>query len=297
MGAILAENMLHHEYWRKTNKPTVTTTNSNQKEGFEFVNMLDNNAHTSYMLTDSTQGVTIFDIGQNRRFNGFAVYGHNLTSSQSIIVEYSTDGTNYTIFTDSAVYLANGRISPQNNRGEAFCCYPKGTTVVGRYIKITTHNWTATTFISCLALGNFVSDVNITAPYIMPSFTPHEVSIKRNNLGNILSSDTRKIPQKLNIKLATLTEDDLDNVETNVTNNGSNLFNEDYSFVDYLGHYIARFPFFVLHDDGDSQPTNAEKKEARNKIYFCTIDKSLRQPSFRTPTTLTWSINAVGYIS
>lgn len=299
MGAILAENKLHHAYWRSASKPTITTVSGGEKSGFEFVNMFDNNAHTSFKNNNNTQSVIKFDFGSNVKLNGYAVYGHNLKSGVTdprIKIEYSTDNSSYLPFTDSAVYPANGEAQPANNNAEAFCVYLKGTTITARYIQFTTLNWTTDTFISTLALGNFVDNVNISAPYTMPSFTPQEVSIKRNNQGNLLSSDVRKIPQKLNIKLTTLQESDLDATQTDITLATINGLTATYSFIDYLGYFVSRFPFFVLHDDG-GDGSNAEKLADRNKVYFCTIDKSLKQPAFASPTTLNWSINAIGYIS
>ena len=215
MGAILAENKLHHLYWRRTTKLTVTTGTGTVATGFEFVNMFDNNAHTSFMNATATQTVTVIDMLGNQRFNGFAVYGHNLTTSMGIKVEHSADNSSYSTFTDSAVYGSDGVIHPSNNNGEAFCCYLKGNQKNNRYIRITTVGFTTSTFVSNFALGNFVDNVNISAPYTMPSFTPHEVSTKRNNQGNFLSSSTRKIPQKLNITLNTLQESDLDSIQYN----------------------------------------------------------------------------------
>lgn len=296
MGAILAENELHHAYWRSVSKPTITTVSGGEKEGFEFVNMFDNNAHTSFKNNSSTQSVIKVDLGTTKSFNGFAIYGHNLTTSQAIKLEYSLNDSSYSTFTDSAVYPANGQISPSNNNGEAFCVYLKGTPKVGRYWKITTVGWDPDTFITTLALGSFVDHINISAPYTMPSFTPQMVATKRNNLGNLLSSDVTKIPQKLNINLNTLQESDLDATQSGITNTTINGRSATYSFVDYLGYYLSRFPFFVLHDDG-GDGTNTEKRIDRDKIYFCTIDKSLRQPKWNNPTTLSWNIRAIGYIS
>ena len=302
MGAILAENKLHHAYWRSASKPTITQQTSTQATGFEFVNMFDNNAHTSFKNSSNTQTKIAFSFASSVKMNGFAVYGHNLDSTQKIIVQYSNasslpavDGS-WSTFTDDAVYLANGQVGVPDNFNQAFCCYLKGTLVDVRHLRITTVNWTTSTFISTFSAGTFVDNVNISAPYTMPSFTPQEVSIKRNNKGNFLSSDVRKIPQKLNIKLTTLQESDLDATQTDITNTTINGLAATYSFIDYLGHFVSRFPFFVLHDDGGSG-TNAEKLADRNKVYFCTIDKSLKQPAFASPTTLNWSINAIGYIS
>ena len=293
MGAILAENKIHQLYWRSTSRPTITTTNTNEASGFEFVNMFDNNSHTSYMLATGTQGVTIIDFGSDTFvFNGFAIYGHNLTTTQGIKIEHSDNGTSYTLLTDSAVYPANGEHLPKNGLGQAYGVYLKGTTLTKRYIKITTVGWTTSTFISNLSIGVWTDDIKIVAPYTPPSFTKQQVTAKRNNEGNFLSSQTRKIPQKLNISLINLTQSDLDATGTNTTETS---FSTESTFINYLGFFLSRFPFFVMHDTGTG--TNSEIKDTRNQIYFCTIEGSLNQPQFATPTTFSWSINAVGYIS
>ena len=295
MGAILAENKIHHLYWRSTSKPTITTGTGTVATGFEFENLFDNNAHTSFMNATGTQTVTVIDFGaDNFTFNGFAVYGHNLTTTQGIKVEHSDDNASYTNFTDSAVYPANAEHLPVNNNGEAFCVYLKGAAVTKSYIRITTVNWTTSTFLSNLAVGEFVEGIDISAPYSPPNFTLQEVAMKRNNEGNFLSSDTRKIPQKLNIRLTALQESDL-SAASGVTTSINGL-SANHSFIDYFGFFLSRFPFFVIHDDGGSG-TNSEKFTDRNQVYFCTIDKSLKQPQFNTSTTLNWSINAIGYLS
>ena len=293
MGAILAENKVHQLYWSATSKPTITTTNTNEASGFEFVNMFDNNAHTSYMLATGTQGVTIIDFGSDTfEFNGFAVYGHNLTNTQGIKIEHSDDNASYTILTDSAVYPANGEIKPKTDLGQAFGLYLKGSTFTKRYLRITTVGWTTSSFISNLSIGSWTDGINIQTGYTPPSFTLHESTIKRNNEGNFMSSDVRKIPQKLNISLINLTQSDLDATGTSTTETS---FSTESTFINYLGFFLSRFPFFVMHDTGSG--TNSEISDTRNQIYFCTADKTIKQPVFQTPTTFSWTINAIGYIS
>ena len=64
MGAILAENKIHHLYWRSTSsRPTFTTSGGSVATGFEFENLFDNNAHTSFMNAGGTQTVTVIDFG------------------------------------------------------------------------------------------------------------------------------------------------------------------------------------------------------------------------------------------
>lgn len=295
MGAILAENAIHHLYWRATSKPTITTTNTNEQTGFEFVNMFDNNAHTSYMLSTATQGVTIIDfgLGNNILINGFAVHGHNLSTSQGIKVEHSTNGSDYTLLTDSAVYPSDGEHKPSTSLGHCFGVFLRGTTVSARYIKITTVGWTTTSFLSNLSIGIWQDDINIASPFTPPNFALREFSVKRNNQGNFMSSEVRNIPQRLTINLVNLNESDLD--ATAVSTNSDTEFGTENTIINYLGHFLTQFPFYVMHDTGNG--TNAEIKSDRNQIYFCTADKSIQQPSFRTPTTLNWRINAIGYIS
>ena len=297
MGAILADDILHHNYWRSTSKPTITTTDTNEQSGFEFVNMFDNNAHTSYMLATNQQGVTIIDFGLGvaKTFNGFAIHGHNLTPSQGIKLEYSvSDGTTFVAFTDSAIYPADAEIKPDTSLGHNFGVYRKeGSNIAARYLKITTIGWTTDSFISNLFIGLWQDGINVSTPYTPPNFALREFSVKRNNEGNFMSSETRKIPQKLRINLNTLNESDLE--VTAVSTNSDTQFGTQNTLINYLGHFVTQFPFFIMHDTGSG--TNAEIKAKRNEIYFCTADKSVQQPSFKTPTTLNWSINAIGYIT
>lgn len=298
MGAILAENKVHHLYWRTRTgqtKPTFGSTGGAVASGFEFENLFDNNSHTSFMIATASQSVHLIDFGANTfKFNGVAFYGHNFTTSQGLKIETSSDNLSYTNLSDSgSVYDATGIVKPTESTGKAFCIYLKGEVKTCRYLKITTSNWTESTFLSNLAIGEFVDGFNVSAPYTPPNFQPFEVSSKRNNQGNFLSSDVRKVPQKLNIRLSVFTEDTL-SASTGVQQQIATGF--DNTFIDYLGYHVARFPFFVMHDDGGSG-TDSEIKADRNLIYFCTIDKVIRQPTFNSPTTLNWNINAIGYIS
>lgn len=302
MGAVLAENKLHHAYWRVASKPTITTQQGGEASGFEFVNMFDNNAHTTFMNASATQSYICFSFPASVKVNGFAVYGHNLTTSQGIDIQFSNasslpavDGT-WTSFEDSGS-LYDGSYLPANNNGECFGAYFKGEQITLKHLRIQTTSWTTSTFMSNFALGNFVDNFDISPSYTMPSFQTHELTAKRNNQGNFLSSDTRKTPQKLTMRLTNLQESDLDSTQTDITLASINGLSATYSFIDYLGFFMSRFPFFVMHDDGTGESTDSAKISDRNKMYFCTIDKSLKQPQFTTPTTMNWSVSAIGYMS
>ncbi len=144
-----------------------------------------------------------------------------------------------------------------------------------------------------LAIGVWQDSIDISAPYTPPNFALREFSVKRNNQGNFMSSETRRVPQKLSININQLSEADLD--VSAVALNSSVDFSGENTFINYLGYFLSQFPFYIMHDTGIG--TNAEIKTKRNQIYFCTADKSIKQPSFKTPTLLNWQINAIGYIS
>ena len=153
-----------------------------------------------------------------------------------------------------------------------------------------------------MSAGQWVtSHIDVTAPYTPPSFAPYENSIKRNNKGNPLLNDVRKVPQKLNIKLKNFSEDDLEDTTDTAFNTSINGQQKAWPMVEYLGYFLSRYPFFVMHTQGTTEVSNdaeinAKTKRDRNRLYYCTIDKSLKQPSYSSPTLLNWSINAIGYI-
>jgi len=51
-----------------------------------------------------------------------------------------------------------------------------------------------------------------------------------------------------------------------------------------------------MYNKGTTGDDDATKQADQQKLYFCTIDGSLKQPSYSSPTLLNWSINAIGYI-
>lgn len=295
-GAILVENKLHHEYWRKTTKPTIAVTGATEQAGYEFVNCIDDNAGTSFKVSGGQAVITItFDA--QKLMNGFAIYGHNLTKTQGIKIEYDTDasGDIDTAFTSSQ-YDAGGTFKPADNSYKVFGAY-LGATQLVRRLKITTVGWDSDSYISIVSMGMWVHQgVEISAPYTPPFFATQENAMKRNNKGNPLLSDVKKVPQNLKINLNQYSEDELlvaTNGAQTTTINGENKI---FPLVEYIGYYASRHPFYLMHNQGETG-TNAERKAERDKMYFCTIDNSMAQPRFTSPTIINWSFNALGYMS
>jgi len=299
-GALLVENELHHEYWRKKSGHTsISYSGGAAAAGHGFENCIDENAGTSFKIANSTQvSVTLIFPPIPLAMNGFAIYGHNLTKDQGIEIHYSDDisGDVDTDFEDAGSIYTN-TYKPADNLYKPFGAMWTDSNKQVRRLKITTVGWTTESYISIMSAGMWVtSGINVSAPFTPPSFTPYEATIKRNNNGNPLLSDTRKVPQKLNIKLNNFEESDLEDTTDVAFNTSINGDQKAFSMIEYLGHFMPRFPFFVMYTQGVVGESDALIAEDRNRLYYCTIDKSLRQPSYSSPTLLNWNINAIGYI-
>ena len=297
MAALLLENRLYSTYWGNTNKPIITVTAGSEAEGHPFVNMFDHNAGTSFKIGSGAQATISMQVGVNgtKKASGLAVYGHNLTPSQGFVIEYDDDlaGTSVSdYFADP--YTSN--IYTPDETGKAFGVLFDSTVNV-RYIKITTHNWTTDSFVSILSLGHWLQQgIQLTAPFTPPFSAVSENMIKRNNNGNPLLNSVRSAPTKLSLNLAPFEFDDinatLDGYGTNI--DGSLVYYPKLS--QYVSYFCAHFPFFVMHDVGVSGDDNATLRDKREEVYFATIDRTMSQPKYNTPTTLNWRIPAIGYV-
>ena len=106
----------------------------------------------------------------------------------------------------------------------------------------------------------------------------------------------RKVPQKLQINLNHFSEADLylgsDDAQTTIINGLS----ATYPYAEYLGYFLSRHPFFFMYNKGASTDANSKQIFDQEKIYFCTVDKTLSQPKYSSPTLLSWTIKALGYM-
>lgn len=311
---MLVENKLHHEYWRKSVKPTIAITGATEQAGFEFVNCIDENGGTAFKVSGGQAVITItFDT--QKLINGFAIFGHNLKVNQGIEIKLSSSLTGaFSDFDagdsteDEGIYSSEPVFKPSDNSYKAFGCAYKHTFFLIRRLQITTVGWDSESFISILSAGLWVNQgINISAPFVPPMFAPQETVMKRNNKGNPLLSDVRAMPQKLKINMTQFSEDDLLLQVDNYNQVGSGLLDytkstingetKNFPLVELVGHFVSRYPFFLMYMQGVDGETDAQIKADRSKIYYCTVDKSLKQPAYSSPTLLNWSINAIGYMS
>lgn len=297
-GALLVENELHHEYWRKRNgTTTISYQTGAPATGHGFENCIDENAGTTFKIANSTQVRVKILLPIAATMNGFCIYGHNLKRNQGVAIKYSAGTGATTAEFEDAGEIYTHEYKPADNLYKPFGAMWTDGDYSVRYLTIETIGWTTESYISIMSAGMWVtSGINISAPFTPPSFTPYETTIKRNNKGNPLLSDTRKVPQKLNIKLNNLEESDLESKFDVAFYTRINGQQKAYSMIEYLGYYMPRYPFFVMYTQGVSGESDSLIAEDRNRLYYCTIDKSLRQPSYSSPTLLNWNINAIGYI-
>ena len=308
MSAILADNLLHRLYWRSLsdNRFTIavyatgTTDAVTQKTGYEVQNVFDNNGHTSFKLPSSTQVDIVLTFKQNMFTNGLAFYGHNLNSGQGLKVQYKADSGSYAVLIPDAPNVSDGVFKPASDRYHAFAGYQPAALEFDT-LKITTVGWDTTSFLSCMSLGMWLDEgINIAAPFTAPYYAPVELDQKRNSKGNMLGNQVRKIPQKLSLNINNLSESDLETVGTSSSYKAL-FYNSDVSpnrnFVEYIGDYVSRYPFFVMWNTGLSTDTAAIQQADRNQVYYCVVDKTIKQPAFRTPTALSWKIGLMGYIT
>ena len=94
-GALLLENKLHHEYWRKKSGQTTVVSLENDDngsaEGYPFVNCIDDSGATSFRVAYPKKAFITITFPVATTINGFAIYGHNLTRNQGIKILYDTD--------------------------------------------------------------------------------------------------------------------------------------------------------------------------------------------------------------
>ena len=299
MAALLLDNKFFSQYWGQTSKSGVITIQAGtEAEGHPVVNMFDHNAGTSFKIGSGAQlEVEFYFNSLSTDFNGFAVYGHNLNTNQGIKVEHNNfvaAGSAMNDFTDSGSIYTNTYYP--DAAGKAFGAY-LGEVISARRIKITTVGWDTDSYISIMSAGVWLDyNVNISAPFTPPLTSLTEQMIRRNNNGNPLLNQVRKAPSKLSINLAPYEIDDLTAQVSSEFNTGIRGQQIRTGFADYISYFASQFPFFVMYDLGLSSDSDSVKADKRNRIYYASIDKTVSQPSYRSPTTLNWRIAAIGYI-
>lgn len=298
MTAIMAENKLNSYYWgRSSNRMTLDTYIGAQVENHSILNAFDGSSHTSFK-SDSGSTRSVINFPEDTYVNGLAIHGHNMRPDQGLYAFYGLvpeSSPNDNFF--EAPYGNTAIIKPTDN-----LYHPIGamldTGITIRCIQFLTLNWDADTYISNISLGAFVTTgINISAPFVPPSYRTYKNEIKQNNLGQPISAGIRPVPQRLKINLNQMDFEDLNSIGVSdqmlTTINGQK---KTFPMVEYFGHFMQRHPFTLMYDTGLASDSDAEKIIKRNKLYHCIMDGELRQPSYTTPTTLSWSISAKAYL-
>ena len=298
-AAILVDNILKDNYDARPRVMTVTevdsggsaVSSSNVQEGYGFANLFDNMGHTSFKIgAGGGQVIHQIDFGATVKANGFALYGHNFTSSKGLKIEVSTDNVTYSPFIADAPNVSDGIFTAPNGRGFAFGA--KGSLDSFRYLRIHTVGFDGSEHLSVLRIGLWLDEgLDISAPFIPPYFTPHEFTTKRNNKGNLIGGQIRKMPTKLSIKINALSESDLESTTAEAVSNDA----EGRNFIQYASDRMAREPFFLMWKQRDTSDTAAVQAADEGEMYYCTVDRSLKQPAFSSGTILNWSFRLIGY--
>ena len=302
-GALLVDNKLHHEYWRGRGGGAtisyVTTAGFEAPEAiYSFGNALDDIAATKFRTKTAGNQVRAIITFQNPvTLNGFAVYGHNLTRSQGITIKYDTDTSGDVTSSFASAPHVSSLYGPTDNLYTPFGATFTSPIANIKRLQITTTNWNTNNFISILSAGMWLkSNIDISTPFIPPSFTTYESAIKKNNKGDPFTSDVTKVPQKIQINLQQFSEDDLYAQTDPAQLTSINGLNATHGFVDYLGYFMSQYPFFFMYNKGAATDSTAQQIADQQKLYFCTIDRGLKQPSYSSPTLLNWKISAIGYM-
>ena len=302
-GALLVDNKLHHEYWRGRGGGAtisyVTTAGFEAPEAiYSFGNALDDIAATKFRTkTAGNQVKAIITFANPVTLNGFAVYGHNLSRSQGITIKYDTDTSGDVTSSFASAPHVSSLYGPTDNLYTPFGATFTSPIANIKRLQITTTNWNTNNFISILSAGMWLkSNIDISTPFIPPSFTTYESAIKKNNKGDPFTSDVTKVPQKIQINLQQFSEDDLYAQTDPAQLTSINGLNATHGFVDYLGYFMSQYPFFFMYNKGAATDSTAQQIADQQKLYFCTIDRGLKQPSYSSPTLLNWKISAIGYM-
>jgi len=283
-AAILYNNRLFRNLYHEPDFYTVTQLSGGAATDCGILNLLDENVGTCFKI-DAKQGQAVTLIGRYRGYSfisGFGIYGHNLRWDQGIKVEIANKISDDTWFT----LLDNGIHYPPDNLRKPFAV--KGQIRKAQYIRISTINWDADSYISIMSLGQWLSeDVNLAAPFVPPTFQPIESIVKRNNQGRNLPSVIKKVPQKLKINLINFTEEKMVGYD--------NTRSYGWGFARSLMFSIAEFPFFFMYNDNEQFGTT-EQNSGQDRVWYCSIDGVIKQPRYKSPTLIDWKIDAKGYL-
>lgn len=313
---ILAEDKLHHGYYRADNKITITQ-DSGVIVGHEFDKCIDGNSSTYFKSSDNNPIITI-TFPTAVVMNGFVVYGYS--GAPRLDISYDEASNGFVAFPEinssnpdparsTFDYGEFAPYKPKDNGGGPFgAAFREGEHVTVKTLRIQFSN-IENERIECIAFGMWVrTQLNLQLPFNVPALQATENAMKRGPKAAYLRSNVRTVGEKIKLQFGEINLDDLyrtdifekDNFDAELkqTINGDTRL---FPLIEYLGHYTARYPFFVMHELGQASDltfgTFGGDVGVTAKITYCVPYKTSNMPRFVSASSLSWSISALGYFS
>ena len=288
MATILADNVLNKAAFI-SKQLTTHFYEGGEATGFEFINCFNNNASSGFKKSSAVLPKVAVSLGTATSFSTLglpsAIGFHGYTGSNaSIAVYYSTASTrpssSATGWTQITFYTAPSGVQVNNLLMQG------GVTTNTKLFKISNsitgikhflfvfNQFDTGDVLPHIQIGHS-QDVDIEAPFIPPLIASRSVSIKTNAKGNPMISDVEPTPTKLRLKVVEQLEADM---HLTIDATGSPLDEL------WKGH---PFIFSASYDTYTYQQ--------QHPAYYCIMNKVISAPRYKTPTTLQWTINCLGY--
>ena len=269
--------ILSGEFLKEKN-PTVVFTSGGENTSFPFSNVWNGITSKGFKSNSGVSPVIILHTG-SIEIDSIGIYGTS-GSRYDVEVEYSPNA-NVTSASDASWAVWNANKAGANSTGSnnimtisadsASDLIINNTQITMQSIKLTFLNFTPLDVVNHIQIGNSTK-INISAPFNPPMFKVKKQTMRKNNKGLPLGSELIDEPVKLNLRLKNLTEAEMKLLAKQ-------------EFVNEL--YKTPFMLATSYD-----LTSEDRKTA----YFCTLNGAINQPTYTTPTSMEWRINALGYM-
>lgn len=255
----------------------VTISTGGQQSLFPFTKSFDGNPSTGFKSSTSTQPVVIINFPSVQRINALGIYAPDSSFSVSMATnDTSTTDASHANWTNM-VFDKSGNntgtlltVTVASNTTSAAMGISNTTKTDTRAVKLTFTNLSSTDdVVNHIQIGE-VDEINIKTPYKPNLFKNFDITQKRNNKGNPLISDRLPVPTKLSLNTIPMNQSDMQQLVLNT----------------YQGLQGKGFMVCTSYDLTVENNTAA---------YYCVLDGNLAQPTFTSPTKMSWNIRALGY--
>ena len=257
---------------------TTTFTAGSEQTLFPFSRAYDGNPSTAYKSGTNTAPIIIINFTGVQTIDSLGVY---VSSDSAFTVALETNDTattdashaNWTAvdFNKTGSNSASTTtLTVDNTTHRAVMGVSNTKTTDTRAVKITFTNFSGTTdSVNHIQIGE-AKEIDITAPYIPTLFRNFDLTSKRNNKGNPLSSDRVPAPKRLTLKTNKMTQSKM-----------ATLVNSTFAGMQGKGFMVCTSYDLTV--------------ETLTRAYYCVTDGALSQPRFADTTNLQWTIKALGY--